>query len=163
MEVVEIKSAALQATRKVTIYVPPGAAPKAGWPALITVGGAEIEPYLALIDALIEQKRIHPLVVVAVWDRPGDADGREYLRGKDPDAYIRHSMFVDREVMPIAVGRFGVTKDPARRLLFGVGGADRGAQPSDGALGRRLLRARRGRGAVPPGQEPAPVHGGWRL
>jgi enterochelin esterase-like enzyme len=121
MEVVEIKSAALQATRKVTIYVPPGAAPKAGWPALITVGGAEIEPYLALIDALIEQKRIQPLVVVAVWDRPGEADGREYLRGKDPDAYIRHSMFVDREVMPIAVGRFGVTKDPARRLLFGVG------------------------------------------
>ncbi len=121
LETIEIQSAALQAPRRVSIYTPPGSAPKSGWPAVIAPGGGDIAPYVAVIDALIEQRRIQPVAVVAIWDRPGVTDGGEYLRGQDPDAYVRHAMFVDREVIPMAISRFAITKDPSHRLLFGVG------------------------------------------
>jgi enterochelin esterase-like enzyme len=118
LEVVEIKSAALSAPRKVSVYIPPGAAPKGGWPVLIAANGEAIEPYLAVVDALIERREIQPVAVVALWS---GSNGGEYLRGQDPDAYGRHAMFVQREVLPMALSRFGVTRDPARRMLFGTG------------------------------------------
>jgi enterochelin esterase-like enzyme len=118
LEVVEIKSAALGNVRKVSVYVPPGSAPRGGWPAVIATDGEAIEPYVAMIDALIERREIQPVAVVAIW--PGAGAG-EYLRGKDPDAYARHSMFVQREALPMAQKRFAVTADASRRLLFGAG------------------------------------------
>jgi len=118
LETVEIKSAALSAPRKASVYIPPGAAPKGGWPVVIAADGEAIEPYLAVIDALIERREIQPVAVVAIWS---GTYGGEYLRGQDPDAYGRHAMFVQREVLPMALSRFGVTRDPARRMLFGYG------------------------------------------
>jgi enterochelin esterase-like enzyme len=118
LDVVEIKSAALSAPRKASVYVPPGSAPKGGWPVVIAANGEAIEPYLAVIDALIERREIQPVAVVAIWS---GTNGGEYLRGQDPDAYGRHAMFVQREVLPMALSRFGLTRDPARRMLFGYG------------------------------------------
>ncbi len=117
VQVVEMQSAALLSPRKVTVYVPPGERPKEGWPTVIATGGQGVAPYLAIVDALIEDRRIKPVAVVALWDGPAG----EYLRGKDPDAYGRHALFVDREVLPMAIARFGIAKDAERRLLFGVG------------------------------------------
>lgn len=117
LEVLDIKSVALGNTRKVAVYVPPGTAPKGGWPTLIAANGEAIAPYVAMIDALIERKQIRPLAVVAIWT--GGSPG-EYLRGKDPDAYQRHAMFVQREVLPLVEKRFAVTHDAGRRMLFGV-------------------------------------------
>jgi enterochelin esterase-like enzyme len=118
LETVEIKSATLSAPRKVSVYVPPGAAPKGGWPVVIAADGQGIEPYLAVVDALIERREIQPVAVVAIWS---GANGGEYLRGQDPDAYGRHAMFVQREVLPLALSRFAINRDPARRMLFGYG------------------------------------------
>ncbi len=117
LEVLDIKSAALGNTRKVTVYVPPGTAPKGGWPLVIAANGETMAPYIAVTDALIEGRQIRPVAVVAVW--PGGSPG-EYLRGKDPDAYQRHAMFVQREVLPLVEKRFSVTHDAGRRLLFGT-------------------------------------------
>jgi enterochelin esterase-like enzyme len=117
-ETIEIKSAALAHVRNVEVYIPPGAAPKGGWPLVIAANGEAIGPYLGVIDALIEQRRIRPVAVAAIWS--GSSSG-EYLRVKDPDAWGRHAMFVQREVLPMLDARFGATRDPASRMLFGVG------------------------------------------
>ena len=118
LEVVEVNSAALGNPRKVSVYTPPGPVPKGGWPAVIAANGEAIEPYVAMIDALIERREIRPVAVVAIWAGGG---GGEYLRGRDPDAYARHAMFVQREALPMAEKRFDITHDAGRRLLFGYG------------------------------------------
>jgi enterochelin esterase-like enzyme len=115
---VELKSAALGAVRKIAVYTPPGSAPKGGWPILIAANGEDIAPYVAMVDAMIEQHRMQPIVVAGIWSGPSSG---EYLRVKDPDAWGRHAMFVQREVLPMLETRFGVTRDPGRRMLFGVG------------------------------------------
>lgn len=117
-ETVEINSVALGHVRKVEIYIPPGSAPKGGWPLLIAANGEDIGRYLGVIDALIEQRQIQPVAVAAIWS--GSSSG-EYLRVKDPDAWGRHAMFVQREVMPMLETRFGATRNPAQKMLFGVG------------------------------------------
>ena len=117
-EVVELKSAALGNVRKVTVYTPPGAPPKGGWPMLIAANGEDISPYIAMVDAMIERHQIQPIVVAGIWS--GSSSG-EYLRVKDPNAWGRHAMFVQREVLPLLEKRYRVTRDPARRMLFGVG------------------------------------------
>ncbi len=118
VETLDMKSTALGNPRKVTVYVPPGTAPKAGWPTVIAANGEAIAPFVAEIDAMIERGEIQPVAVVAPWQ--GSSPG-EYLRGKDPDAYARHAMFVQREALPPLQARFHLTRDPARRLLFGYG------------------------------------------
>jgi enterochelin esterase-like enzyme len=117
-QTVEINSAALGRVRRVEVYAPPGAPPKEGWPLLIAADGEDIAPYLGVIDALIEQRQIRPIAVAAIWSGPSSG---EYLRVKDPDAWGRHAMFVQREVLPMLETRFGATRDPAKRMLFGVG------------------------------------------
>jgi enterochelin esterase-like enzyme len=132
LEVVEIKSAALSAPRKVSIYVPSGAAPKGGWPAVIAADGDAIGPYVAILDALIERGEIRPTALVAPWSRtdpndraPRGPSSREYIRGADADSYGRHVMFVMREVLPLAQNTYGLSVRAADRMLFGHGnGAD---------------------------------------
>jgi hypothetical protein len=118
VETVEIRSAALGNIRKVTVYTPPGSAPKGGWPLVIAANGEDIGPYVGIADALIEQHQSQSVMVAAIWS--GVSAG-EYLRVKDPDAWGRHAMFVQREVLPLLETRFHATRDPARRLLFGTG------------------------------------------
>jgi enterochelin esterase-like enzyme len=117
LEVVEMSSAALGGPRKVSVYTPPGTPPKGGWPTVITGDGQAIAPYVAMIDAMIERRDIQPVVVAAIWS---GTNGGEYLRGHDPDAYARHAMFVQREVLPMLERRFHITRDAGRRLLFGT-------------------------------------------
>jgi enterochelin esterase family protein len=133
LEVIEAPSAALGKTCKVSVYLPPGAAPASGYPAIIARDGDTIEPYVAILDALIERGQIPPVALVAVWPSestevaaPGASPGaRDDVRGLDADAYARYSMFVQRELLPLVQKRFRITASPAHRMLFGHGeGAD---------------------------------------
>ena len=132
VEELDLQSAALGARRKVTVYVPPGAAPKAGWPVILATDGDAIGPYLAILDALIERREARPAAVIAVWSGKDAADraegglrSREYVRRADANAWQRHAMFVRREVLPATEKRFHISQRPSDRLLFGTGeGAD---------------------------------------
>jgi enterochelin esterase-like enzyme len=125
VQTLDIKSVALGGSRQVSVYIPPGRAPKGGWPVVIAANGEAMGPYLSMIDALIERREIQPVAVVAIWSDGKAAQAGEYLHGKDADAYQRHALFVAREVMPMMEKSFSITADPARRLLFGYGdGAD---------------------------------------
>lgn len=133
LQTVEVQSAALREMRKVTVYTPPGAAPKGGWPTIIAADGDAIAPYAAILDALIERREIRPVALVAVWPAPANArnlsprgaSSHEYIRGADADSYARHTLFVRREVLPMAQKRFDLTANASERMLFGYGnGAD---------------------------------------
>jgi enterochelin esterase family protein len=116
IETIDIQSVALGKARRVQIYVPPGPAPKGGWPVAFAGGIDDIAPYAAIADALIERRDIRATAIIGLGDGEGD-----YLRHVDPDAFTRHNMFVRREALPAAARRLALSARPADRLLFGVG------------------------------------------
>lgn len=136
IETLDIRSVALGAMRAVSVYLPPGSPPAGGWPVVIAAGLDDIASYAAIADALIQQRQIRPLAIVAL----GGAEA-EYLRGRDPDAFVRHNMFVRREVLPPAETRFRLSRRAADRMLMGIGaGADWAldAAAHDPTLGRTV-------------------------
>jgi len=117
LETVELKSVALGSARKIGFYVPPGKVPAGGWPVVIAAPGADIAPYAAIADALIERGEIRPVAIVGL-DVGLDGD---YLRGRDADAFQRHSMYFQREAVPLMDHRLPLSKRPADRMLMGIG------------------------------------------
>jgi enterochelin esterase-like enzyme len=117
LETVELNSAALGSVRKIGFYTPPGKAPAGGWPVAIAAPGSDIAPYAAIADALIERGEIRPVAIVGL-DVGLDGD---YLRGRDADAFQRHSMYFQREVLPLMGRRLTLSKRPADRMLLGIG------------------------------------------
>ena len=115
-ETIDIHSVALGETRQMQIYVPPGPAPKGGWPVAFAGGVDDIAPYAAIADAMIERRMIRPMAIVGLGDGEGD-----YLRRVDPNAFTRHNMFVRREALPQAGRRLALSQRPADRLLLGIG------------------------------------------
>ena len=116
IETFDVQSVALGKAGRVQIYIPPGPAPKGGWPVVFAAGLDDIAPYAAIADALIERRDIRPTAMVGL----GDGEGG-YLRHIDPDAFTRHNMFVRREALPAAARRLAWSARPADRMLFGVG------------------------------------------
>jgi hypothetical protein len=115
LETVEIKSGAV-GPRKIQVYVPPGKAPAGGWPVVIAAGIDDLGPYAAIADALIQVHQARPVAVVSL----GTGEG-QYLRGRDPDAFIRHNMFVRREALPLVEERFHLASGADSRMLWGIG------------------------------------------
>jgi enterochelin esterase-like enzyme len=115
LESMDVRSASLGA-RKLQIYTPPGKAPAEGWPVVIAAGIEDLGPYAAIADALIQQHQIRPLAIVSL----GSGEG-QYLRGKDPDAFQRHELFVRREALPLVDKRLRLSARPQDRLLLGIG------------------------------------------
>lgn len=115
LERIDIKSGAI-GQRQLQVYVPPGKAPAGGWPVVITTGIPDLAPYAAITDALIQGKQVRPVAVVSL----GDGED-QYLRGRDPDSFIRHNMFVRREAMPLVEQRFQLATAPEARLYLGIG------------------------------------------
>ena len=119
LDTLDIKSAAL-GPRKVQLYVPPGRAPAGGWPVVIAAGVDDIAPYAAIADALIQSHQARPVAIVSLGAGVG-----QYLRGKDPNAFYIHQMFLRREAMPMVDKQVSLSQRPQDRMLFGIGpGAD---------------------------------------
>ena len=115
LETIDIQSGAV-GQRQLQVYVPPGKAPAGGWPVVITAGIEDLGPYAAITDALIQQKQVRSVALVSLGT--GET---QYLRGRDPDAFIRHNMFVRREALPLVAKRFNLAMAPDSRLLLGIG------------------------------------------
>jgi enterochelin esterase family protein len=115
LERIDIMSGAMGA-RQLQVYVPPGKAPAGGWPVVIAAGIDDIGPYAAIADALIQQHQTRPVALVSL----GAGEG-QYLRGRDPDAFIRHNMFVHREALPLVEKRFHLASGAENRMLWGIG------------------------------------------
>ncbi len=106
-------------TRKVAVYVPQQYVP--GTEAPFIVGGDGPDTLLfTVLDNLIAQKRVPPMIAISIGNGSGDAQGSE--RGLEYDTMSGlYAQFVETEVLPLVEKQFNVklTKDPNRRATMG--------------------------------------------
>jgi enterochelin esterase-like enzyme len=133
---VTLYSEALNETRRLVIYTPPGHDPDAGdYPVLLVADGGKVSYYGRQIDVWIAQGRIAPMIMIGlVSGREGiveeTEDGVDY-RNADylPDflepreRFDRHLTFAAQEVLAFARERYGVSTD---RNKVGVNGRSSG-------------------------------------
>jgi enterochelin esterase family protein len=107
--------------RKVWVYVPANYV--AGTPAPLVIvqdGGSYVKRLAPVLDNLIAEKKIPPLIAVMIDSGGGDAQGSE--RGLEYDTVSgRYSDFIETEVLPLVARNFGVafTANPDGRATMG--------------------------------------------
>ena len=115
------KSAALNNEREIAVYLPRQYSPQAEPLPLIML--FDEDAYLSLIptptilDNLIAEKRIPPVVALLVGNAPGDARDRELACNPEFDRALVN------ELLPWAHRQFNFTNDPRRTV---IGGSSRG-------------------------------------
>jgi enterochelin esterase-like enzyme len=130
----KIASKYLDEEREVTVYMP-----KSSRPNMPVVYAADntAEAYGRLVDSLIAQGKVSPFAIVGIQPggyrgKPGtdydfdlDFRAKEYLKQFDPERYAKHLDFVEKEVMPWAESKFGLSNRRENRVLTGFsnGGA----------------------------------------
>ena len=110
-------------TRQITVYVP--AQYKAGSeaPFMVCHDGPKGKPNQVIpniLDNLIAQKRVPPLIAIMVANGGGDAQGHE--RGKEYDTMSGlYAEYIETEVLPLVEKNCGVklTKNPDGRAVMG--------------------------------------------
>src|SRR5690606_25672243 len=108
--------------RNVAVYIPAGYVPGTAAPFMVVQDG--VRSYMGrttpVLDNLIHQGRIPPIVGVFVDPGPGDGPGSE--RGREYDNISRDYVdFIETEVLPRITADYGVrfTTDPEGRATMG--------------------------------------------
>ena len=111
--------------RTITVHIPAQYVPGTAAPLLVTHDGPGMgKPDLGLcriLDNLIAQKRIPPMITVMIANGGGDAQGHE--RGKEYDNMSGlFAEFIQLEVLPLVEKNYGVkfTSDPDGRATMGT-------------------------------------------
>jgi hypothetical protein len=113
-------------TRKVDVYVPAGYRPGAEAPFLVVGDGGPTrffpEPqFFTILDNLIQQHRVPPMVVITIGAGGQDAQGSE--RGFEYDSVNdAYAEWVENEVLPLVERHANVqlTKNPDGRATMGI-------------------------------------------
>jgi enterochelin esterase-like enzyme len=109
--------------RPITVYIPAQYAAGTEAPFMVMHDGPKGQPnqqLLHVLDNLIAQKRIPPMIAIFVANGGGDAQGHE--RGKEYDTMSgAYADYVETEVLPRVEKNCGVklTKDPDGRAVMG--------------------------------------------
>ena len=106
-------------SREVSVYVPSQYSPATAAPFIVGADGPD--PLLfTVLDNLIAQKRVPPMVAISIGNGGGDAQGSE--RGLEYDTMSgRYAEFVETEVLPLVEQQCHVslTRDPEARATMG--------------------------------------------
>ncbi len=135
----EIESKALEARRKVSVYLPPGFQKSIGRRALYAIDGENIDRFVRVLEPLVTSGELSPIVVVGVhsggylrgaddsqsYDTKKDLRAQEYFPGINPDRFARHELFFCSEVVDWAEREWNVSKDSEDRALFGCSNGGR--------------------------------------
>ncbi|MDO9712685.1 alpha/beta hydrolase [Paracraurococcus lichenis] len=113
-------------TRTVTVYVPPGYSPGTEAPLLVAGDGDLPLPtagqqLFTVLDNLIAEHRIPPVVAVTIGSGGQDAQGSE--RGREYDEVSgTYADWVESEVLPAVEQKVGIrlTRDPNARATMGI-------------------------------------------
>jgi enterochelin esterase-like enzyme len=110
------------ATRDVTVYIPAQYVAGTAAPFIVSCDayGAVNPPLNNILDNMIADKRLPPLIAVMIANGGGDGPGSE--RGLEYDTVSgKYAEFVEAEVLPRVEKEFGVTltKDPDGRMTLG--------------------------------------------
>jgi enterochelin esterase-like enzyme len=107
--------------RKVGVYIPAQYKPGTEAPFMVVHDGpGQANGYKTMLDNLIHQKRIPPIVLIAIQNGGGDAQGHE--RGKEYDNMNGdYATYIEDEVLPRVEKNCKVklTKDPDGRAAMG--------------------------------------------
>lgn len=110
--------------RTITVYVPAQYVPGTAAPFIVTHDGPGLgKPDLSLphiLDNLITEKRVPPMIAIMIAHGGGDAQGHE--RGREYDTMSgKFAEFIEAEVLPLVEKNYGVmlTKDPEGRAVMG--------------------------------------------
>ena len=110
--------------RTITVYVPAQYVPGTATPFIVTHDGPALgKPDMSLphiLDNLIAQKRVPPMIAIMIAHGGGDAQGHE--RGREYDTMSgKFAEFIEAEVLPLVEKNYGVTltKDPDGRATMG--------------------------------------------
>jgi len=134
LETISLASRALGASRQVTIYTPKAPPPLGGYPVIYAADGYDVASYAGVIERLIDDGAIQPVLVVGIWAATDTSEGKPSVSGRnaeyDPGLSIRqrfvaHDHFVTDEVMPLVESRYHASSDRTKRMTFGF---------SDGAV-----------------------------
>lgn len=130
-------SQALQETRRIVTYLPPGYSTARRYPALYVADGANVEWYATLVEELTDRGLMAPIVMIgAVSGQSGVVEDRsslkvelraaDYLPGWEGagDRFDRHMRFFCLELVPWAEEKFALS---ARREMRAVQGVSNGA------------------------------------
>jgi enterochelin esterase family protein len=134
----QFKSVALNNEREIAVYLPPSYSAHAEpYPLLVLF---DEDAYLSLIptptilDNLIMEGRIPPVIALLVGNAPGARD-RELLCNPE------FSRALVTELLPWAHGLYNFTSDPRHTV---VAGSSAGGLPPDSAVGQRYHRFQHG-------------------
>ena len=111
-------------TRTVTIYVPTGYSRGSEMPFMVLGDGDIVSffvPISTVFDNLIAERKIPPMIVIAIGSGGQDAQGSE--RGREYDTVSgEYADWVEREVLPKVEQTAGVrlTRDPDGRATMGI-------------------------------------------
>jgi len=110
-------------TRPIAVYVPANYARGAEMPFIVLGDGGSTayKDLPAILDNLIAEKRIPPMVAIQIGNGGQDAQGSQ--RGREYDAVnATYTQFVEREVLPLVEKNAGVklTKNPDGRATLGL-------------------------------------------
>jgi enterochelin esterase-like enzyme len=107
--------------RKIGVYIPAQYQPGTEAPFMVVHDGpGQAANFRTILDNLIHQKRIPPIVLIAIGNGGGDAQGHE--RGREYDTMSGdYAQYIETEVLPKVEATCGVklTRDPDRRAVMG--------------------------------------------
>ena len=110
-------------TRTIDVYVPANYVRGTEAPFLVLGDGGSTayKDLAAILDNLIQQRRVPPMIAIQIGNGGQDAQGSE--RGREYDTVSgAYTQFVEREVLPLVEQRAGVklTKNPDGRATMGL-------------------------------------------
>jgi enterochelin esterase-like enzyme len=106
--------------RSVTVYVPSQYVPGTPAPLIVSQDSMGARELPTILDNMIDQQRLPPIVAVMLDSGGGDAQGSE--RGLEYDTVSgRYAEFIEKEVLPKVSADYKVkfTKDPNKRMTMG--------------------------------------------
>lgn len=126
VDILDLKSDYLNATRRIFVYTPPGFDPAKKYPVVYMADGQLRGDAPGLIEPLIIKGELPPMILVAIWfGMP--PDGTDVLRSKEylmdwpegTDAFLNHQDFLLKEVLPYVQQHYGASADPKERVITG--------------------------------------------
>src|SRR3954469_20722715 len=114
-----VKTHNIDYKRRITVYIPAQYKPGTEAPFMVVHDGPKGKPNMELpriLDNLIHQKRIPPIILIQVANGGGDAQGHQ--RGKEYDTMSgTYADYVEAEVLPRVEKNYAVklTRDPDGR------------------------------------------------
>lgn len=123
IDTVWIKSTRLGRPHPVFIYVPADSGRRRALPLLLVTDGGDYLTYggmKEILDDLIDQKAIRPIVCAFIDPRTDLADNRTNMRMKEYSADSSYLDFIQQEVVPMLEDRYAVSTESSGRVMIGA-------------------------------------------